>query len=149
MKIRIRKRSRRSVLTVTIRLPKQSADERLIAKTFERSLRALRRSQKLPSIAQLKAAISIERTIADSLGREPVTIRGEPRFLCPFHDDVSTPSLWCRDDHRSGKPRWGCNVCGISDDVIGWFEQYHELPLNAAVDLLRYRLRKRYDEFGR
>lgn len=127
-----------------IRLRKQSEFHRHLERVFRLHGHAL----KLPSVGRLKAELSVERFIAWSLGSEPETIRGEPRWTCPFHPD-SNPSLWARDDHRSGTPRWGCNPCGLSGDVVDWVMKYHRLSWSAAIALLQVRLKHRYEEFRR
>lgn len=88
----------------------------------------------LPNVA-LKRHVSLEAIIASpaNLDAEPDTVRGESRWLCPFHADTN-PSLWARDDHNdTGIGRWGCNVCGISGDVFDFLERLHNYSKAEAI----------------
>jgi DNA primase len=94
---------------------------------------------KQPSVDQLKAELNIERVIAHSLHADTEVIHGEPRWLCPFHDDHD-PSLWAHSNyHDTGVGRFGCNPCGFSGDVFDWVMKYHDLSWTDAEKYLRRR----------
>jgi hypothetical protein len=88
-----------------------------------RNLSATRKALQRPLLRhdELKSELSLVDVVSEVLKQpHPEWDGEEARFHCFSHSPDSTPSLWVRDEHRSGFPRMGCNVCDFSDDIFGF-----------------------------
>jgi len=85
----------------------------------------------------LKRRVSLLAVAIDGLEQTPEDIGSELRFLCPWHNDTN-PSLWLHENYNdTGVGRWGCNVCGISGDVLDFVQKLHGLTFKEAVDWVK------------
>jgi hypothetical protein len=79
----------------------------------------------------LRAAISMERTLA-LLGYDAAHRRGEQlRGACPIHDPLGTGDPRCFSVHL-GRGVFRCFRCGASGNQLDLWRLAHRLPLYAA-----------------